>query len=306
MPKNPTTGVDKIYSSTGQQLVGPTGALPLVYGTAWFVSPTGNNALDGLSTDTPFLNWQTACDAASPGDTIYGAPGVYDETVTIRVGKKLTLIGLGGRGSVRISPTDAAAVGLTVNSDDVTLMNITVDGDDTAAYACRVYGDRFRAYSCKFMGTTTSGYTFGMGPQTVANIALFGMGSGADGLLVDCQFTDSYDGVMVIASDAGAATKWRLEKCSWRNVSNICLGKDDVAEQGGGKNVEVVDCNFGNMEDGTQPADYIDMDASGYTGYVTGCSFALPTNAAADLKIAATVMWMANATEAGWSTARPA
>lgn len=305
MPKNPTSGVDKIYSSTGQELVGPTGALPLVFGTGLFVGTNGNNGLDGLATDTPYANIQSAVDAAVDGDTIYIAPGVYDETVTIRVGKGLTLIGLGGRGSVMISPTDADAVGLTVYANDVTLQNITVDGDNTADYACHVYGDRFRAYSCKFMGPTTDGYAFGMGPETAAQIALLGLGSGADGLLVDCQFTNTYDGVMVSSSDFGQATSWRLERCRWDNNSNVCVNNNDGGQVGAGANIEIVDCSFGLMADGTPPVQFLNMVGALFSGYVTRCSFANPTNDAALLTIGILVLWMANATEAGWSTARP-
>jgi len=55
-------------------LVGLSPAL----GTAYYVSPTGSDSNDGLSEQAPFLEIQTALNAAvSPGDTVYVMPGLH-------------------------------------------------------------------------------------------------------------------------------------------------------------------------------------------------------------------------------------
>ena len=77
------------------------------------------------------------------------------------------------------------------------------------------------------------------------------------------------------------------------------------ATGGGVADLWVEDCYFNDNEDGTAPTDYVKVDRAGDTGMITGCRFSIATNASADLKIAAGIMWVANATEAGWTTARP-
>lgn len=63
---------------------------------------------------------------------------------------------------------------------------------------------------------------------------------------------------------------------------------------------------FDQLEDGTEPTDFILLADNGNTGIIAGNQFAIATNATAKLTIGTGIMWGPNGTEAGWSTARPA
>jgi hypothetical protein len=98
-----------------------------------------------------------------------------------------------------------------------------------------------------------------------------------------------------------------VKDCRFQNVSSTCVigtpgafGIDSV------RNLEVTNCVFDRMEDGTKPSDFVNVNGATDTGVFATNSFAIATNAAADLKVGAKVLWVANATEAGFSVARPA
>jgi hypothetical protein len=259
---------------------------------AYFVdAESGDDANNGMSWDEAFATIQAAVDAASAGAKVYVAPGAYDETVS--VDKALALIGVGTRGSVYIEPSTLGAEGMQVTADDVTLINVGVAGEATADYALRVGSqtaspDRFRAVSCKFEGPTG------------AVVVLKGAG---DALFEDCEFTWGGSGILFDDNDDGFATQIYVQGCRFLNLTDVGVG---LAAGGGVQNLHLTDCTFDNAEDGTAPTDYIKVDRSGDTGIVSGCRFATATNNTAVLTIAAGILWVANATEAGWSTARPA
>ena len=70
--------------------------------------------------------------------------------------------------------------------------------------------------------------------------------------------------------------------------------------------LHVEDCLFGPEEDGTVPSnEYVKADVTDTTGVIAHNLFASTTNATARFAIASGVFWLANGTEAGWSTARP-
>lgn len=241
---------------------------------------------------------QGAVDAAAAGDIIYISPGVYDETVS--VSKRLTLVGLGGRGAAYIEPSTAGAEGMQVTASDVTLINLGVAGHSTADYALNVNGNgaakngkRFRAYGCKFEGPT----------GTVVLLNGDANYQATDALFEDCEFAWGGSGVIFDDSGYGYPTQIRIRRCWFHNLTAVGVG---LATGGGVANLEITDCVFDNAEDGTAPTDYIKVDRAGDTGIVSGCRFATATNAAGVLTIAAGILWVANATEAGWSSARPA
>lgn len=267
-----------------------------VGGKILHVGPGGTEGIDASTI-------QAAVNQAAPGDVILVAPGAYNETVT--VSKRLTIIGLGGRGAAYIEPTSAGAEGMQVTASDVTLVNLGVAGDDTADYALNVNGNgaakngkRFRAFGCKFEKPTGG---------AAANCAVLLNGDAnynvSDALFYDCEFAWSANGVLFDDSGYGYPTQVFFERCRFHNNSVVHIG---LATGGGVTNLHVVDCIFDDLEDGTAPTDYIKVDRAGDTGIITGCRFSTATNAVGVLTIAAGIMWVANATEAGWSTARPA
>lgn len=306
--KNPMTGVNSITNPQGQVLLGSNGALPMTFGTSRFVSTLGSDQLDGLSTTSPYATIQKAVNNSNPGDVIYIAPGSYNESVQFAFADSyITLIGLGAKGSVAIAPSTAAAHALTFNCNGLVCVNIDFASPTGATYTVSGTGSACRFYSCKFEGADTSGASFNWGPGSVANIAAGLAGRGGDLQLYDCEFAWTYNGVTFTASDFGQATEIYMEDCWFHDTSaTSLLGVPGAFGIGSVGDLTVVNCVFSRAEDGTKPSDFVNVNDAADVGSFSGNRFALATNAAADLKVGAKVLWMANATEAGWSAARPA
>jgi len=278
------------------------------FGNVWYVNgATGNDTFSGQQ-NAPYATIQAAVNAASSGDVIVIGEGAYDETVTIaRTLDGLTLIGQGNQGAIGIAPTTTAAVGLINNADDVTLINVGVAGESTAAYAAFSTGSRFRIYGGKIEGVDTSGSALVIGPGSVAQVSAGTAGNCGDVNLYDCEFAWSHNGLALTASDYGVPTQVYMQNCRMHNIDGTeVLGVPGAFGIGSVRNLMVKNCLFEAMEDGTNPSDYVNVNDASDTGIFTANQFAIPTNAIADLKVGAGVMWVANATEAGWSTARPA
>lgn len=272
-------------------------------GSAQYVDGTnGNNSNSGLSWNEAKATITSAITAAAAGDTIHVAPGSYDETVTVNKAK-LTIVGHGGRGAVFIEPSAAGAEGMQVTAPDVTLINIGVDGDDTADYALNVHGNigvhadgvrRFRAYACKFeLGS-------GAGPA----VLLDGDNDDAVGdiLFSDCEFAWAGYGIKFLESGYGAPTQVFLEGGKMHNIATSYLWDGDSSV--GPTNLEVSEVKFDASEGGTEPTKHLDLVVG--DGIFSGNRFAILTNDNTKLVISANIQWVANGTEAGWSTARPA
>lgn len=275
-------------------------------GKQWFVDGAVTVTRHGRDWKHAKKTISLAITAAAAGDTIYVAPGSYNETLAIPAAKKkLTIIGTGGRGAAFVEPTAVGAEGAQVQADDVTFVNLGIAGEATSDYALNVNGNkpgadkngrRFRAYGCKFEGPTGANK-----PAVLLNgDANY---QAADALFEDCEFAWANVGLQFDDSSYGYPTQIFVQNCRFHNITTACIGE---ATGGGVVNLEVTGCQFDNDEAGTAPTDYVKVDRAGDTGLFSGNRFAIATNAAADLKIAAGIKWAANATEAGWSTARPA
>lgn len=265
---------------------------------------------DADGTLRTFTTVQGAVDAAAVYDNsrIYLMPGVYNETVTIaRNNAGLEIVGLGARQSASIAPSTAAAKALIVNADNVKLVNLDLAGNTTATYAARITGNGCTAIGCKFEGVDTSGSALNFGPGSVAQVNAGTAGHGGDLKLIDCEFAFSLNGFELVASDYGAATQILMKDCNMNNISGTeILGTPGAFGIGSTRNLHVIDNVFGRMEDGTKPSDFVNVNDASDTGLFSGNHFAIATNAAADIKVGAKVLYAANATEAGYSTARPA
>lgn len=303
----PITNYPNGLASFGLPLVG--GGVPTNVGPYLFVD--GTNGVDGnsgTSSDQAMKTIQAAVDERQADTVILVAPGAYDETVTIARGTgPLTIMGMGNQGDVGIAPSTLAARGMTNNEDDVTLINIGVAGESTADFACFSTGSRFRTIGCKIEGVDTSGAALGIGPGSVAQVNAGTAGNCGDVNLYNTELAWSFNGLAFVASDYGVPTQVFVDGLRVHNVSGTeIISVPGAFGIGAVRNLMCQNFLLEAMEDGTNPSDFIAVNGTGDTGIFTKGSIAIPTNASADIKIAAGVMWVANGTEAGLSTARPA
>lgn len=258
-------------------------------GRAYYVDPSV--AVSGTGRPTsPMKTIQAAHDAASAGDTLVLAPGSYDEEVTLSK-NNILVIAPSGRGSAFVAPSGSNKTAVTVTGDDVTLINVGCEGDGTGGGLHLQATTRFRAHGCKIEGGAVA--------CKLESLAASAVG---DTIFEDCEFAWATDGVNFVVTGGGdPVTQTRFINCLFHNI--VTAGIEAVTTHTA--DCWLVDCVFAAQEDGTEPTDYLLLNVASTTGLVTGCRFATATNAATTLNIAAGVFWMANATNAGWSTAVP-
>lgn len=209
----------------------------------------------------------------------------------------ITIIGAGNRGACFIEPADTADEGLQVLADDVTIMNVGIASGATSSYSLKVGSqtispNRFRAYGCKIEGNE--------GANPAAQAILQGTG---DVIFDDCEFCWGVNGVVGQANDNGFPTQTLLRNCWFHDLTTVHIGIN-----AGDHFVELWlrDNFFDRDEAGAAPTDFILLSDNANTGVITGNRFANATNATGVITIGTGLLYMANATEAGWSTARPA
>lgn len=269
----------------------------------WYVKTAatgGDNTSDGRSPSAAVATLQKAHDLASAGDRIIVFPGQLGDVALVTISKSVTIVGLGGmngfRGATFLDMDGAGVEAMLVTGDDVTLVNFGVAGDDTADYALKVGTQaispaRFRAIDCKFEGVDTAG---------AANVILEGC---ADVRFDRCEFAWGVAGIRFDDNDNGRNTQIYIVDCYFHNLAVAHIG---VVGASLVKNLNLIDCVHDRDEEGAAPTDFILLSDNANTGIITGCRFAHATNATGVLTIGTGIMWVANATEAGWSTARPA
>lgn len=281
------------------------GSLPSFFpGNVWWVGPLGRNT--GGDPAGAFRSIADAISAAAAGDMILIAPGGYDPAAVItipRTKSKLTVVGLGGRGAAFIEPSTEDQAGMIVHADDVSIYNLGIAGEDeTSAIALKVTGSRFRAYGCKFEGGLTQ---LAIGPGTVAQEAADTHGRGADALFDDCEFCWGTNGVVLTATDFGAVTQNRFQRCRFHDLTAASF-----EEAGGSVDIRyrglVIDaCIFEDVEDGTPPTKWISLnDDNANTGQVSGCAFPTAINGGLNL-VSTACHWVSNYHTGGISTAQP-
>lgn len=252
-----------------------------------------------------FRTIQNAVDRSNPGDAILVSPGAYDETVTIARGKgPLVIIGIGGRGGAYIEPSTEDAGGMVVHSDDVTLINLGVAAEDaTSAAALTVTGSRFRAYGCKFEGGAKQ---IVLGPGTVTQVDTAGThGNAGDALFDDCEICWGTHGVFLTATNYGAVTQARFTNCLFHNLSASSFEETGGTVSIRYRNLNIVECVFAPMEDGTIPTKFVSLnDDNGNFGVVARCTFPTAINSGKNLGSTG-LLWVSNFHTGGVSAAQP-
>ncbi len=97
----------------------------------YYVSPTGNNANDGLSTSAPKQTIDAAHTAASNGDTIILMDGTHSYSANLTLTKNVSLTSLNGAASTVLSFSVADSSITFQDVSGVTISNITFDDINT-------------------------------------------------------------------------------------------------------------------------------------------------------------------------------
>jgi len=252
----------------------------------------GDNASPFVQTEDTIAS---AITAAVSGDIIILGPQIYQEgNLVIPVGKdNITIIGSSNLMSSSIEPINSGDEGIQILGNDCTLVNVAITKGTTADYALGVGSQtvspaRFRAVNCKFTG--------------VGGAAVL-LDGPTDTLLQECQISDCDSGVLVDTNDNGNTNQLNIIDCQFNNFTTVGLGANGSGLVTG---LMVAKCLFGQQDDGTAPTDFIVLSSTANKGMITQNYFATATSDAALLTIGSGILWVANATEAGISTARPA
>lgn len=244
----------------------------------------------------------TIADALSsllPGDALVLGPQGFqeDDLVLPATAGQNIIVGMGGRGACYIEAQAVGANGLNILADDVTIVNVGFASEATADYSVKL-GDantspaRLRMYQCKLEGNE--------GANPGGQLVLCGSG---DVIIEDCEFTWGVNGIIGLANLSGFPTQTLLRRCWFHDLTTVHIGVEAASHF---VELWVEECRFDLDESGTPPTDFILLSDNANIGSISGCRFANPTNDTAVITIGTGMLYMANATEAGWSTARPA
>lgn len=236
-----------------------------------------------------------ALTAAISGDIIILGPQTFQEgNLVLPAGKdNVTIIGASNKGSTIIAPLAAGDEGLQILSNYCTLINVSITKGASADYALSIGSSSvsvtgFRAQGCKF---------YGLGGAAII----------ADGcintIIEDCEIADCTSGIVLAANVNNEVLNIVIKNNLFRNFVTVGIGVDGAAVVA---ELNIIDNIFTAQDDGTAPTDFLLLSSNNHFGIITGNKFAYATNATGVLTIGTGLMWVANATEAGYSTARPA
>lgn len=275
-------------------------------GRALFVAPLASNR-SGLAWNVARNSIQSAVDIAAAGDTIYIAPGTYDETVTIERGLNLSIIGVGPWGSVKIAPSTANASGLLVHADDCLVENLVVEcPDTTGTVALTVTGSRFRGSWLKLMGGAKQ-LVVGPGLNALVTADDPTRGAGVDMVFQHCELASGTQGLVLTGTDYGPAAQIVLRNCLFNRLTTSSIDETNSSGSSSNqfRNLLVDRCVFEPAQDGTEPTNYILLnDSNSNTGLVTACYFTVALNSAKNL-VSTACKWVGCLHPAGISTTQP-
>ena len=236
------------------------------------------------------------------GDRLFVRPGDYTETeINVNIADA-QIIGLGANGAVGITP-GAGIPAMKVTANDVVLRNIRIEGVSDSDYGLSI-GD----FSNGVLGVRVVGCLLRNGSHAT-NPAVVIQGAG-DLYIVGCDIAWAGIGIQFKGGSAGFPTQIFTLGNYFHNLSVQHLAQATIA--GPSDNGKVVSLNHISnkhdvLEDGSEPTGvWIELDHTGTSGLIEDNSFATATNDNAKFVIATHVHWVANKTEAGVSTARPA
>jgi hypothetical protein len=95
----------------------------------YYIAPDGDNANDGLASNRAFATIQKALHQAQPGDTIFLAPGAYEESITTeQAGQPDAPITIIGPAAAILRGDGDHSTAFLIKHDYYTLVGFTIDG----------------------------------------------------------------------------------------------------------------------------------------------------------------------------------
>lgn len=254
-----------------------------------FVDPTGlTGAQRKFSTiDDALTVAKQENEAFGLGCNVFVCPGDYDEAVSISGLQQTFIMGIGPYGVCNIAPSDDDLTGLTIEGTaatrarDIVIANMGIAGTGTGG-GLYVKGNvrRIRTFGCKIEGGAVA-----------AKMESTAAGSVGDCSIEEGEICWSTDGLNLVVSGGGdPVTQFLLKKNRIHNIVTDCV------ENSGAHTADlwILDNDFANQEDGTEPTQYLDIDEASTTGMVAGNRFATTVFASAKMAIAAGVIWLDN------------
>ena len=253
-----------------------------VPGTNWFVDPAMSSSGSGTSWSGAFKTLKEAVAVAVSKDVIYLAPGTHTgpstgAAVTISA-SNITLIGVGPQGSVVVgyqyNPLAAGTIAtgaLIVTGQNVEVNNIDFSGGNGAVYGVLVKGDSFRAFDCKFEMQNDVGIALQFLPTAVTGT------TASLAIIKNCLFDWCETGISFETVGGCACTEDHIVNCVFENCSVNCIN-ERVADSV--RALEITNCVFQDIENGTAPTKYIELSNVNNTGIVSGCIFPVAVNGA--------------------------
>ena len=278
-------------------------------GINFHVKTDGNDDLDGLSWDTAKVTIGYGSTnkgamnsvVAGRGDQIHARPGDYVEAEINADKADVTIIGHGANGAVGITPA-AGISAMKITANDVVLRNLRVGGNITADYGLSI-GD----FTSTVLGVRVYGCLLRNGSSTTKPAVLI-HGAG-DLYLVGNDIAWAGIGIEYKGNIDGYPSQIFQIGNLFHNLLVQHLAQRVVGPSDNGKvvNLNHISNIHDTLEDGSEPTGvWIELDHAETSGVVRGNSFATATNAIAKFAISGNVHWIANETEAGVSSARPA
>ena len=278
------------------------------FGVTFYVSNTTNPTEDqgspgptasGRSPKNPYgtIAAAVAATVSGRGDTIVIQRGTYTENVTITQ-NGLTLKSASGEGypdhvvitgRTIVTASNCTFIGIEFFSNSATLPSVTVgsqggtDRNSTAFLGCSFASD----------GST----------EPLVGLKMFG---GNNYRIRGCNFIDNGSGIVFEGSADSFPSNIQIRDSLFMENTTAHVRTSTVALDGTGpgsfENLTMVNCvlNRGAVT----PTDQVNL--AGGNGIIANCMFAEVTNNSGNIVIPTGVLFVANGTEAGISTARPA
>ena len=293
------------------------------FGVTFYVGNTTNpgenqgaagTTAQGRSPKNPFATIAAAIaeSVSGRGDLIVVQRGAYTEDLSI------TQAGLTIMGAIPFGYPDHVIVTGTmfIAANGVSVYNMEFFSNSTAR-PCVAVGLGGTTTAPSFAGTPEASSvlfkncSFASDGTTEPSYGLIIFG-GNNSAVLGCRFVDLTRALCLRAGGTSVISGVRVEGNDFIENTTYHLGNgggtasgsyDTLGNGFGILNVTIKDNVFNRG--GVTPADYVNISGTS-SGIMTGNRFANATNAVGEIVIPAGILYSANATEAGWTTARPA